>query len=192
MIWQGYQHPVELRYLSTGVGEEYVFRPVRQQSRLEERFPTPPGSVLSEVRLLARSSIARFLVAGDPAELAREIVPHLPRLLLDPSWRSVHVVAKPHVATEEVFSIVAPTDAAAWEKQAEGLRTFHFDAVSVDPSGADTPWALAALDVASVAFVLWNEGMDKRAAHDAGIRWELHIARALGHTLSWKLDPLQV
>jgi hypothetical protein len=192
LIWQGFQHPVELRYLSTGVGEEYVFRPVREQSRVEERFPSPPGSVLSEVRLLARSSTARFLVYGEPADLGRELVPHLPRLLLDPSWRSVHVVARPHVATEEVFSVIAPLDAADWEKQAEGLRTFHFDAVSVDPSGADTAWALGALEVASVAFVLWNEGIDKRSAHDAGIRWELHVARALGHTLSWRLDPLQV
>jgi hypothetical protein len=192
LIWQGFQHPIELRYLSTGVGEEYVFRPVRQQSRVEERFPSPPGSVLSEVRLLARSSTARFLVHGEPADLGREIVPHLPRLLLDPSWRSVHVVAKPQMTSEEVFSVVAPTDAAAWEKQAESLRTFHFDAISVDPSGADTLWALNALDVASVAFVLWSDGMDKRAAHDAGIRWELQVARALGHSLSWKLDPLQL
>ena len=191
LIWQGFQHPVEVRYLSTGVGEEYVFRPVRPESRLEDRFPSPPASLLSEVRLLARSSSARFLVHGDPADLGREILPHLPRLLLDPSWRGVHVVAKPHVAAEEVFSIVAPTDPDAWERQAESLRTFHFDVVSVDPSGADGSWALGALDIASVAFVLWNEGADKSAAYDAGIRWELHVARALGHTLSWKLDPLQ-
>jgi hypothetical protein len=33
--------------------------------------------------------------------------------------------------------------------------------------------------------------MDRRAAFEAGVRWELRVARALGHTLSWKLDPLQ-
>ena len=191
LMWQGFQHPVELRYLSTDAGEEYVFRPVRQQSRLEDRFPSPPASLLSEIRLLARSGSARFLVQSDPVELGGEVLPHLPALLLDPSWRSVHVVAAPDAASRDVFSIVASTEGREWEKQVESLRTFHFDAVTVDGSGADASWPLGALDVASVAFVLWDERMDRSHAYAAGIRWKLLVARALGQTWSWSLDPLQ-
>ena len=190
LIWQGFQHPVELRYLATGAGEEYVFRPIRQHSPLEDRFPTPPSTVLSEIRLLARSGSARFLVSGDPAELGGEILPHLPRLLLDPTWRSVHVVTKSHTPAEDVFTVVAPTDPGGWTRQTESLRTFHFDAVSVDGTDAVAEWALGALDIASVAFVLASERFDRRKAYEAGMRWELKVTRAVGQTLAWSLDPL--
>jgi hypothetical protein len=90
-----------------------------------------------------------------------------------------------------VFSIAASTEGREWEKQVESLRTFHFDAVTVDGSGADASWPLGALDVASVAFVLWDERMDRSHAYAAGIRWKLLVARALGQTWSWSLDPLQ-
>jgi hypothetical protein len=192
LTWQGFQHPVELRYLSSGPGEEYLFTPVRAASTLEDRFPAPPASVLSEIRLLARSGSARFLVFSDPPELAGEILPHLPTLLLDPSWRSVHLL--PWQAAEprdEVFTVTVPTDPDRSPREIEALRTFHFDAISVDGRAADPEWALGALDAASVAFVLANERTERRSAFEAGIRWELRIERSLGESLTWSLEPLQ-
>jgi len=53
-------------------------------------------------------------------------------------------------------------------------------------------WASAALDAAAVAFVGWSADEPRRAAHEAGIRWELHIARGAGGALLWTLEPLHV
>jgi hypothetical protein len=193
LVREGIVTPVEVRYLASGSGEEYVFRPRRGASPLEDRFHPPPPGILSEVRLLARSGSARFLVRCTPEDLGREIIPHLPALLLDPSWRSVHVVARDggSPVEEGVFSLQAAKEADAWKREAEGLRAFHFDAVSVDPTGADPEWPLAALEMAAVAFILWDERLGRRRAHEAGIRWELGVARAEGQSLDWRLDPLK-
>ncbi|MDA0311140.1 MAG: hypothetical protein O2992_03360 [Gemmatimonadetes bacterium] len=48
---------------------------------------------MSEIRLLARSGSARFVVTSNPSSLGHEILPHLPLLLLDPSWRSIYINA---------------------------------------------------------------------------------------------------
>jgi hypothetical protein len=190
LTWRGFQHPVTLHHLSSAGGEEFVFT-LHRQSTAEERFPAPPASLLSEVRVLARSGSARFLVSGEPPALVREILPHLPGLLLDPSWRSVHLrTAQAGGAPEDVFTVVVPAEAGAWARQVEGLRTFHFDAVSVDGSHASPDWPLAALDVAQVAFVLTSDGLERARAYEAGIRWELRIERSLGQSLGWSLEPL--
>jgi hypothetical protein len=191
---EGMMNPLEVRYLASAGGEEYVFRQRRDVSPLEDRFAPPPAGILSEVRLLARSGSARFLVRGVPPELGREIVAHLPALLLDPTWRSVHVVPRGggSPVEEGIFGVEASDDPETWGLEAERLRAFHFDAVSVDPSGTPPEWALSALDVASVAFILWGEELDGRRAHEAGIRWELTVSRAEGQSLVWSLDPLQI
>ena len=49
-----------------------------------------------------------------------------------------------------------------------------------------------ALDVAAVAFLLWEEDDDRRAAYDAGVRWELRAERQPGDHLEWSLEPLHV
>ena len=46
------------------------------------------------------------------------------------------------------------------------------------------------MDVASVAFLLWPASEDRRPAYEAGIRWEMHIAREEGGHLEWSLEPL--
>jgi hypothetical protein len=182
---------VEVRYLSDEGGQEYLFKPVREFSPLEERFTPPAAGFLSEVRLLARSGAARFLVRVEPDDLGREIVPHLPAFLLDPSWRSVHVSLKRQHSDREVFGVEAPRDLQTWTREAESLRGFQFDAVTVDPTGADLAWALKALDVAPIAFILWRGDVNKPAAHDAGIRWEIRIIREEGQRIVWQIDSLQ-
>jgi len=189
---EGMVSSVELRYLADESGREYLFRPVRKYSRLQERFPPPAQGILSEIRLLARSGSARFVVRAGPGDLGREILPHLPALLLDPSWRSVHVSVEEHRSAEEVFSVVAPRELGEWAQEAESLRAFHFDAVTVDPTGTEAGWALAGLEIAAVAFILWLGDEDRRPAYDAGVRWELGVEREEGKRLDWRLEPLQV
>lgn len=187
---EGVVQPVEVRYIADESGHEFLFRPVQESTRLRDRFPPPADGVLSEVRMLARSGSARFVVTTDPNELGHEILPHLPPLLLDPSWRSIYVNAQDTDAAEEAFSLKMPTDPDHWAEELETLRAFHFDVVTVDLTGNQSDWAGTALDVASVAFLLWSKDEDLRPAFEAGIRWELHIARAEGDRLEWSLNPL--
>jgi hypothetical protein len=181
--------PVEVRYLADETGSEYLFRPVQEKGGIADRFPAPPPGVLSEVRILSRSGSARFIVTAEPESLGHEILPHLPALLLDPSWRSVYVNAADQKAADEAFSLQMPKDPKKWTSELETLRAFHFDVVTVDLTGNADSWASSALDVASVAFLLWPQTADRRLAWEAGIRWELHLAQD-GSMLEWSLEPL--
>jgi hypothetical protein len=188
---EGMVTPVEVHYLADESGSEYLFRPVREPSVLEDRFPPPSPGIISEIQLLARAGAARFVVTAAPDELGHEILPHLPQLLLDPSWRSIYINASEQKAAHESFSLRMPRDPERWASELETLRAFHFDVVTVDLTGSQDAWAGSALDVASVAFLLWPVHEDRRPASDAGIRWELHIQRAAGNQLEWTLEPLR-
>jgi hypothetical protein len=181
--------PVEIRFLADETGSEFLFRPTQEKGALQERFPPPSPGILSEVRLLSRSGSARFIVTANPEPLGHDILPHLPTLLLDPSWRSVYVNAAEQKAAGEAFSLRMPKDPKQWAGELETLRAFHFDVVTVDLTGNADSWAASALDVASVAFLLWPAAVDRRLAWEAGIRWELHI-RQDGQLLDWSLEPL--
>ena len=187
---EGVTQPVEVRYLADESGHEFLFSPLQESSRLRDRFPPPTQGVLDEIRMLARSGSARFVVTAQPDELGHEILPHLPPLLLDPSWRSIYVNTEDNDAAEEAFSLKMPSDPEQWASELETLRAFHFDVVTVDLTGNRSDWASSALDVASVAFLLWPIEEDRRPAYDAGIRWELRVERAGGDRLEWSLAPL--
>ena len=186
---QGMVTPVEVRYLADESGHEYLFRPTQEKHVVQERFPAPAPGILSEIRLLSRSGSARFIVTTKPEELGHDILPHLPTLLLDPAWRSIYVNASDQKAAGEAFSLQMPKDPDRWASELETLRAFHFDVVTVDLTGNAESWAASALDVASVAFLLWPPATDRRAAWEAGIRWELHLEMD-GGRLDWSLVPL--
>lgn len=189
---QGMVSPVEVRYMSDESGAEYLFRPLHERAELEMRFSAPPPGILSEIRLLARSGTARFLLTTDPPSLGHEILPHLPTLILDSSWRSIYVTDREHPPAMEAFSVEMPEDEARWEEELENLRSFNFDVVTVDLSSSPERWAARALNVAGAAFLLWDEGLDRSAAQEAGIRWELRIKREEGDRLDWTLEPMHV
>ncbi|HEX9886691.1 MAG TPA: hypothetical protein VGA70_09390 [Longimicrobiales bacterium] len=182
----------EVRYLADESGAEFLFLPRKAENVLQERFTPPSPGILSEVRLLTRSGAARFVVTTEPAELGHEILPHLPLLLLDASWRSIYIHARARAAADEAFSLELPDDPDEWARELEGLRAFHFDVVTVDLTGHADDWTSTALDVAAVALVLWPRDEDRQAAHDAGIRWELRIDQAEGGQLDWNLEPLRL
>jgi len=187
---EGMVSPVEVRYMGDETGKEYLFRPVHEHSILQERFPMPPQGILSEVRLLARSGSARFVVLTDPAEFGYEILPHLPLLLLDPSWRSIYVNDKEGKAAGEAFSLELTGGLEAWIEELESLRAFHFDVVTVDLSGPPMDWMEDCLDIAACAFIRWPEEEKLRTAYEAGVRWELKIQKKDGGHLEWTLEPI--
>jgi hypothetical protein len=186
----GIVSPLLVQYLADESGSEYLFKPRAVESPLQERFPPPAAGVLAEVRLLARSGTARFIVTSEPESLGHDILPHLPPLLLDPAWRSIYLHARAQAAAGEAFSLTMPRDPDKWSAELESLRSFHFDVVTVDLSGGSRHWTKELIDVAAVAFLLWKVDDDPQPAHAAGIRWRLHVARSAGDHLDWSLEPL--
>jgi len=187
---EGMITPVEVQYLADESGAEYLFRPVHLVTQLQERFPPPAAGILSEIRMLARSGSARFIVFSDPSELGHEILPHLPTLILDPSWRSIYLTDPDSSAADEAFSVELPENEDEWAAELDGIRGFHFDVVTVDLPGDPGKWLQSALDIAAVAFVRWHGDVDTRVAHDAGIRWSLSLEAKDGGRLEWALEPL--
>lgn len=184
--------PVDVRYLSDESGLEYLFHPLEETSGLQDRFPPPTPGVHSEIRLLARSGKARFVVTTRPPALGHRILPHLPDLLLDPTWRSIYINAADRPEAAEAFSHRLSDDPEAWPTELETLRAFHFDAVTVDLHGGASDWPANALDVASVAFLLWGAEDDFGPAYEAGIRWHLRVEAGEEGELDWTLAPLHV
>jgi type IV pilus assembly protein PilB len=185
----GTRTSVDVRFIRDESGLEYLFHPRAQATGLQQRFP-PSAGIVSEIRLLARSGTARFVVTSSPDSLGHEILPHLPELLLEPAWRSIYINATDRPAAEEAFSHRLSDDSSAWATELETLRAFQFDVVTVDLSGGTSDWPSSALDVASVAFLLWDADADVAPAYEAGIRWHLHIAQAGDGELEWTLESL--
>ncbi|HSM06554.1 MAG TPA: hypothetical protein VK858_18165 [Longimicrobiales bacterium] len=185
----GVATPVEVRFLADQGGRELLFRPLMDEDSPVHRFNPPPPGVVTEVRLLARSGAARFIVTGEPGPVAAEVLPHLPELFFDRSWRSVHVRDGEGGGEGFAVDLSAGGEATPGERL-EALRAFHFDVVTVALEGGPGTWLNGALDVASVVFVLWNDADDTGPAAAAGVRWRLHLARADGDHIEWTLDPL--
>jgi hypothetical protein len=188
----GFVTSVEAHFLSDESGQEYLFHPRPLVSPARVSYPPPPGGILSEVRLLARSGNARFVFTSAPPELGHDLLPHLPELLLDPSWRSIYLHSRERPAASQVFSHRLAKDRDSWRAEIESLRAFQFDAVAVDLAGGEGDWLASALDLGAVSFLLWADGADVGPAFAAGIRWHLHVARRKEGQLDWSLEPLLV
>jgi hypothetical protein len=175
--------------LSGRGGREFLFKPVEERSALHDRFRAPPSGVLTEMRLLARSGTAHFLVHAD-RELGVGLLPHLPALLLDPSWRAVHLTVGDG-SREDVFQVPLPDDEEGRATEIERLRAFGFDVVSADAAELGSEVLDAIVDLASVTFVLGSDAIDAERARDVGLRWELRVTGAEGAPLEWALQPLR-
>jgi hypothetical protein len=176
--------------MTTPSGRELLFTRTEDRRRTRRRFPTPPAALLSEVNLVVRSGSVRFALTTSPAEAAPELLSYLPSLLLDPTWRTVHLrSADPGI--EDLFVAVVPPDLAGREAALSELRAFRFDVVTAhlaDPLG---DWLDHVLDVGRVAFVPCGSEEDRRTAEAAGVTWELKAQFDDGDAIEWSLVPLR-
>lgn len=186
----GVVSPAEVECIATPGGREYLFRSTDDGNGPRNRFTPPEPGLAMEIRLLARSGSARFAVTADPGELGPLILPHLPRLLLDRSWREVHL-AFDGGDEDDVFRVALSSTEEHRAEELEELRGFGFDVVTADLTGGGTAAMRAIFDVAGVSFVLWPPSDDRKTAYEAGIRWELHLTRLEGDRLDWSLLPLR-
>jgi hypothetical protein len=180
---------VQIDHIADESGSETLFRPKTTVVPLRRRFTPPADGVVAEIRLLARSGRARLIVTTSPESLGHEILPHLPSLLLPRSWRSIYVNASDQDAAGESFSLRLPENSEAWAEEITALQSFQFDVVTADLSGGDHAWADSVLDIASVAFLLWQDD-DLEPALEAGIRWQLRIDATSEGDLEWSLESL--
>lgn len=188
----GVVSPLEIRLLVAEGGLELLFTPVDEATQARTRFGLPESDFITEVRLLARSGPVHFIVVTDPPELGSEILPHLPGILLDPEWRSLHLTDQASTGEETGFTVCVPEDPNERSELVEDLRRFHFDVLSGAMTGSILEWMPRLAELAPVGFFLWSDGEDRRAAQESGIRWEIRISRATGKELAWDLGPLHV
>ena len=189
----GVHVPVAVRFMAAGGRlQELVFQPKNHGHSRRNEFAPPPPAVLSEVRLLANSGSARFLVRVSPSDLGARIIHHLPALLLGSAARAVAVTGEGRGGPEDVLLHEVPTDADLRARALEDLRAFCFDAVSGDLSGPPPTWLDGVLDVAQSVFILWPPSADPDLAHARGVRWQLRITEAEGDHLEWALSALEV
>lgn len=192
LVFGGVVLPVRVRFLASGgQPSELVFEPFRTGRSRRGEFSPPPAAVLSEVRLLANSGSARFIVTASPADLGPRIIHHLPSLLFGSQSRSVAVTGEGGPRIDDVLSQEIPQDTPSLVRMLEELRAFYFDAVSSDLSGSPDTWLDGVLDVAQSALILWPAATDPALAYRAGLRWRLHIGEGEGGHLEWSLSPLE-
>jgi hypothetical protein len=103
----------------------------------------------------------------------------------------VHLSTSETSAPGDVFQVRLPEAPSARVRELESLRDFGFDAVTADLTAAGPDLAEAVADTAAVAFLLWPPADAGRLAYDAGVRWELRVARAEGVRLVWSLHPFR-
>jgi len=187
---RGIEFPVGVHFLADASGREYLFLP-RKPREVGRRFEPPPLALVSEVRMLSGEGTARFALTTEPDALGRDLLPRLPQLIFGSRWRSIYVHRQGRAARTHAFSLGMPTDEELWSNELATLGDFAFDVATVDLGDRIGPWASRSLDVAPVTFLAWPDGIDLRAAHDAGIRWQLHVADPPGAELEWTLRPLR-
>lgn len=171
-------------------GVEYVFLPSGEPEVSSPTFRTAPEEIVEEVATLVRAGRARFLVSSEPATVSPDLLPHLPRLLLDEHWRSIYINAEGRPVAGVVFSVEVGPDRAIWPEELESLKAFQFDAVTADLAGADATTINATLDLAPVAFLLADGEAGTQLAYGSGVEWRLHVEEDSHGFLEWNLELL--
>lgn len=186
LSWGGTQLPVSVRRVASASGEEWLLE-LRGAEAAPPDFDPPPATLLDEVRLLARAGAGRFLLRTDSESLGREILPHLPRILLGSDVRSAHLVGKDAEGEDrghEIFTLSLPAD----EIEARGflarIRPFGLDAVTVHVTRCTPPLASALAQAAGVVVVRGPASVDAPA-----FGWILEVTREEGERLHWQVRP---
>jgi hypothetical protein len=188
---KGASQRVEVSAISSQSAREILFVRTEVRTKLHDRFPQPPSTLLADVNLLVRSGAGRFAFTTSPSETAEEILPYLPLLLLDSTWRTVHIQSV-DPAVDDLFVAVVPMNPTERQKSLNDLRAFRFDAVTAQLSGSLEEWVEGVLELGRVAFVAPQSDSDRIAAQKAGISWELQLERRDSGAMEWSLTPLRI
>ncbi len=193
LSYRGTEMGVEVRSLEADRGRELLVRPIPDEDPLDEEFFPPPAGVVTEVRLLARSGVARFAVEAEPPELGARILPSLPALLLGPSVRAVHLVPEGSAAPSPLpASLVlrAPAEREERDVFLRDLRGFRLDGVSAALPEEPGGWLPGVAAAAAVVFVPLPPGGSRAELARWGIGWRLRLREEEGGRLDWAIDPL--
>lgn len=195
LSYRGTEMGVEVRSLEAERGREILVRPVREEEPLDERFFPPPSSVVGEVRLLARSGVARFSVNTSPSEMGTRLLPSLPFLLLGPSYRAVHLVDQVGFPPEGIAPSVLtlPVTSGAEERGVflRDLRAFRLDAITASLSEDPATWLPGVVGAAGVVFVVLPDPHRRTDLLEAGIGWQLRVWEEEGGRLGWEIGSLE-
>jgi len=181
--WGGTALPVRIRRVASDSGEEVLFE-LRTTQAEPATFDPPPNSVLDEIRLLVRSGAGRFLVRTRPESLAAEILPHLPRILLGPHVRTVHLRGESNGEAGH-FALGVPSSEEEALQFLARLQPFRMEAITADlPSWTS---ALLAAMGRSGGAVLARVPED---VGDPAFGWRLEIVAEDGGRLRWQVRHL--
>jgi hypothetical protein len=184
--WGGSELPVGVRRVTSESGEELLLE-LRQVEEASADFDPPPGSVIDEVRLLARSGAGRFLLRTDPDAMGPDLLPHLPGVFLGADVRAVHLETAG--ADTPTFSLDLPADAEAAVQFLTRFRSFRLDAATARVDAPSAALAEALARSAGMVVVLASPDASPVLA-SAGFRWILHVTRQEGDRLQWTVRPI--
>ncbi len=194
LAYRGTEMGVEVRSLRADRGRELLLRPTPDEGPLDDEFLPPPAGVVTEVRLLARSGVARFAVEADPPELGERILASLPSLLLGPTARAVHLVPEGAPAPSPLpasLVLETPSDPERREAFLRDLRGFRLDGVSSALPGDDPQgWLPGVAAAAAVVFVPMPPPGSRDPLPSWGVGWRLRLKEEEGGRLDWTIDPL--
>ena len=174
---------LDVQTLAGTGGCELMFRPhgVDTTAVHVDSIALPP-SIVTELRLLARSGNARVGVGSLPVTTARSVVPLLPTLALGAQARAAHISESGEGA--RVYTLRAErTDAFV-----DLVASYELDALTLDLPAQGFPVQLL-LRAAPITFMILDEPEERAAPGDWGINWLLTISGQPG-THAWDLRAL--
>ena len=132
-------------------------------------------------------------IRSGSGHMGRDLLPHLPGLLLPTGHRSVHLAWSQGVA-EPAGVLTLPLELAgrAGELRLSDLRDFRFDAVTVElPPDRAEDWD-EIMGLADDVFVLMAAQDEGTAGlPPAGVNWLLELSVGDEGAWSWSLEPVE-
>lgn len=167
---------VEVRALATDEGRELLFTR-KAPSESERLLPAVPQELLDELRLLMEQARTVLALRGRPPEVARDLLPHLPGLLLPTGHRSVHLTGRGDTGeTPGVLTLPLEAPGGTGERRLEELKDFRFDAVTVELTPEQAGQWEGIRELASDVFVLVGGPAGTTAALlPSGVNWLLDL-----------------
>jgi hypothetical protein len=183
---------LDVRGLATDEGRELLFAR-RAPSESEHILPSVPQELLDELRLVLEQSRTVLAIRSHSGDMGRDLLPHLPGLLLPTGHRSVHLSGSEGLAEPTgVLTLPLALAGRVGELRLSDLKEFHFDAVTVElPPDRAEDWD-EIQGLADDVFVLMA-GQDEGTAGlpPSGVNWLLELSMGDEGAWKWSLEPVE-